>query len=1108
MSLLPFRIYVNALRGSLDLGNATEHTHRPALKGLLETLDITIGAVNEPRRIECGAPDLVVTKKGPDHPTIGYIEAKDIGRDLKVIERDSNRRAPNSTDGQQLQRYRQSLSNLVLTDYVEFRRYADGELVQTARLAADTAGGLTFDPKGAQAVHELLAAFFLQAPEPVASAEELAVRMARITHMIRDVVAHGFEQERISRNLRGLYEELQKTLNPGLNPDTFADMFAQTLAYGLFAARVDFQGPGPFRWQDAAHHIPRTNRFIRPLFNLVTGPDLNDEPFVSFVDDLAQLLGVAEMEAVLADFGRHGVRQDPIMNFYETFLAAYDPTERERRGVYYTPEPVISYIVRSVDHLLRERFDCTDGLADYRKARYADSQGDVKESHRVLVLDPACGTGSFLYAVIQHIREHYQASGQAGLWTGYVKEHLLPRLFGFELLMAAYAMAHLKLGMQLAALDLPESSRAAWAYSFEGDERLGVYLTNALEPVEAEPEPLFGLGDALANEASAAADVKRDLPIMVVLGNPPYSGHSANKGEWITGLIDSYKQGFPELRRPAQAKWLSDDYVKFIRFAQWRIEKSGSGVLAFVTNHSYLDNSTFRGMRRSLLGTYDEIYLLDLHGNSKKKERAPGGGKDDNVFDIQQGVAIGLFVKHKHGDGSSARVLHADLWGERQEGPDGGKYGWLAANSVASTQWTELSPKPPSYLFIPRDEELLAEYEAGWSVADIFSPNGDPAPGIVTTHDQFAISWTAKEAQSKVERFLATPNEEEARKIWRLCSQDQWSYERAKEELQDGSWRDRIEPVLYRPFDIRYTVSDRNVAVHRRERVMGHMLAGENLGLVLMRQVALDGGYSHFLVTRSIVDNRAFYSSKGIMRLAPLYLYSSREETERRVNIRDERRPNLDSRFTATLQELLGLTFIGDCPGDLQSTFGPEDVFHYIYAITHSPKYRDRYDQFLRADFPRVPLPDSLRRFRGLVALGQELSTVHLLEAPGLIGGQLRFPMTGENVVEPGHPKYVAPGKTPMREREPLTHGRVYLGRSTQARGDRPAQQGQYFEGIEPEVWEFTIGGYQPMEKWLKDRKGRTLGFEDLTHYGRMASAIRETIRLMGEIDRVGLPIS
>ena len=351
-----------------------------------------------------------------------------------------------------------------------------------------------------------------------------------------------------------------------------------------------------------------------------------------------------------------------------------------------------------MDYLLREQFDCIDGLADYQKAQYTDSRGEAKESHRVLVLDPACGTGSFLYAVIEHIREHFQTSGQAGLWTSYVKEHLLPRLFGFELLMAAYAMAHLKLGMQLAALDMHESSRATWAYSFEGDERLGVYLTNALEPVVAEPEPLFGLGDAIAQEASAAEGVKRDLPIMVVLGNPPYSGHSANKGEWITGLIDSYKQGFPELKRPAQAKWLSDDYVKFIRFAQWRIEESGSGVLGFVTNHGYLDNTTFRGMRRSLLETFDEIYLLDLHGNANKQERAPGGGTDDNVFDITLGVAIGLFVKHKHGNGSPARVLHADLWGERQEGSDGGKYGWLAENSVASTKWSELSPKEPQLL--------------------------------------------------------------------------------------------------------------------------------------------------------------------------------------------------------------------------------------------------------------------------------------------------------------------------------------------------------------------------------------------------------------------------
>ena len=540
----PFRVFLSDLRASLALGNATEHTHRPALKQLLETVDITVDAVNEPRRIACGAPDFVVSTKGGDHATIGYIEAKDIVVDLTAIERDSNRSNPATSNGRQFRRYRESLPNLVLTNYVEFRWYKSGELVRSASLATDSGGGLSFNRAKSQDVRELLGEFFQQEPESVASAADLARRMAHETHMIRDIVAQGFEQGHVSQNLRDLHAASQQVLVLDLEPEKFADMFAQTLAYGLFAARVNHPS-GQFRWQDAAYYIPATNPFIQQIFDLMTGPALTNEPFVSFVDDLAQLLNATDMGAVLADFGKHGVDEDPILHFYETFLRAYDPTERERRGVYYTPEPVISYIVRSVDHLLREHFDCPEGLAEYGKAQYADSQRKVKEAHRVLVLDPACGTGSFLYAVVKHIREHFQTSGQAGLWSGYVKQHLLPRLFGFELLMASYAVAHLKLGMQLEALDLPEATRAVWAYPFDASERLGVYLTNTLEPTESRTANMFGPLRALTDEANAAASVKRDLPIMVVLGNPPYSGHSANKGEWITSLIDSYKHGFP-----------------------------------------------------------------------------------------------------------------------------------------------------------------------------------------------------------------------------------------------------------------------------------------------------------------------------------------------------------------------------------------------------------------------------------------------------------------------------------------------------------------------------------------------------------------------------------
>ena len=666
MTPADFRAYISKLRDSLSRGDATEHTHRPALQALLETTN-GIAATNEPKRIACGAPDFAVTKAVSNPLTIGYIEAKNIGIALDSIEQDSNRAQPATDNGQQLKRYRSALPNLILTNYTEFRWYVDGERRTIARLAEpDSAGHLTPTDSGIGQTGLLLSDFLSRSPEPIADSEELAHRLARLAHIIRDVVRQSFIAGEVSQDVRDLYEASKQALVPDLDTDAFADMFAQTLAYGLFAARVNQDPAQRFHRRDAGYQIPRTNPFIRRIFGMVAGPNLDNEPFVSFVDDLTQLLGNADMVAVLADFGKRSVRQDPIMHFYETFLAAYDPALRERRGVYYTPEPVISYIVRSVDILLREKFGCQEGLADYTKTEYEadDGAGGVAErtSHRVLVLDPACGTGSFLYTVIDHIREHYRNTGRGGMWSSYVKDHLLPRMFGFELLMAPYAMAHLKLGMQLAAQDMPDEQRTDWAYKFDDNERLGVYLTNSLEQAEQQTATMFGPLRVIAEEANAAAEVKRDLPIMVVLGNPPYSGHSANKGEWIGKLIDDYKQVDGQPLGERNPKWLQDDYVKFIRFGQWRIQQSGSGILAFITNHAWLSNPTFRGMRQQLLDTFTDIYLLDLHGNSHTKERSPDGGVDENVFDIQQGVAIAIFVKAP-GKQGPAKMHHADLWG-------------------------------------------------------------------------------------------------------------------------------------------------------------------------------------------------------------------------------------------------------------------------------------------------------------------------------------------------------------------------------------------------------------------------------------------------------------
>ena len=756
------------------------------------------------------------------------------------------------------------------------------------------------------------------------------------------------------------------------------------------------------------------------------------------------------MTAIMEDFGKATRQEDPIVHFYETFLAAYDPKLRELRGVYYTPEPVVGYIVRSVDSILKREFKLKDGLADaskvqLKKPKQKDKAEETYETHRVQILDPACGTGTFLHEIVRGIHERFAKN--KGLWPSYVAEHLLPRVNGFELLMAPYAVAHMKLGIQL-----KESG-----YDFAADERLRVYLTNTLE----EAHELAGLPQFtqwLAEEAAAADVVKKNVPIMVVLGNPPYSGHSANKGPWIARLLDDYKKS-PELKKPAQAKWLSDDYVKFIRFAQWRIEQTGYGVLAFITNHSYLDNPTFLDMRASLMASFDEIYVLDLHGSSKKPEKALDGGKDENVFDIQQGVAVAILIRRNTRTGKGV-VKRADLWGTRSA-----KYEWLSANNIGNTPWEDVTPTTAPWLFVKQDAGLRAEYESGWSIADIFKPNGDPAPGIVTTHDEFAISWTQEEALDKVERLLATSSEIDARQLFTLCSQSQWNYARPKKELADGAWRQQAIPLLYRPFDVRWTIWNSNVSVHRRERVMRHMLGHDNIGLVANRQV--NGDFHHALVSSTVINDCTLSNkSKERSYILPLWLYPDDDMLADSV---PTRRPNLAPDFLGALSKALG-----------GASLSPEDVFGYIYAMLYSPSYRSHYGDFLKRDFPRVPLPHSAATFARLAVLGHELMKLHLLKKvePAIT----RYPKAGSNRVEKVEFK---PDAT-----DP-TRGCVFINGA------------QFFEGVPTDVWEYAIGGYQVAHKWLKDRKDRLLTFDELKTYGNIISALAETIRLQGEIDEV-----
>ena len=1113
MAASPIDAYRRQIERELQAGNATEHTHRPALKTLIESLASGVTATNEPKRVECGAPDFAVTEKRAHGPvTIGHLEAKDVGKDLDEIEK-----------SEQMKRYLPALANLILTDYLEFRWYVNGEHRQSARLArVGKAGKLAPEKGAAEAVTDLLSVFLSRKAEPINDPKTLALRMARLTHFIRDMIVTAFDAKAASATLRDLHGAFEKALIPDLPIPQFADMFAQTLAYGLFAARVNHHGPtGSFKRPGAASQIPKTNPFLRKLFETITGTELDEEPYAGFVDDLAQLLADTDIEAVLADFGKRTARQDPVVHFYETFLAAYDPKLREARGVYYTPEPVVSYLVRSVDYLLKTRFGCANGLADTATVDYEredDSVAAVYDrrassektgahraplqkatSPRVLILDPACGTGTFLYAVIDHIRAEFMRQENAGMWSGYVRNHLLPRIFGFELLMAPYAVAHFKLGMQLAGHDLTPAQREKWAYDFSGDERLRVYLTNTLEEAERKAETLFGPLRVISQEANAALKIKSELPILAVIGNPPYSGHSANRSwetkegkrvpTFIGHLIQDYYSVDGKPLGEKNPKWLQDDYVKFIRWGQWRIERTGAGILAFITNHGYLDNPTFRGMRRSLMNAFTEIHVLDLHGNSKKKERAPDGSQDENVFDIQQGVALGIFLKEPSKAGP-AKVYHGDLWGLRE-----GKYSFLFDRDAHSTACGELSPLSPLYLFVPKEEKVRAEYEQAWKVTNAVPVYG---VGMTTARDHIVTDFDMKPLLERAATFRDSGDSDaEVCNRLGIPQKKGWNVKRARELIrEERNLGEHVRPILYRPFDERVIFYHESLVWRTVRQIMSHMLRGKNVGLCTTRSVEIGGGFEHVFCSQYMIQHHSV-SLKEVNYLFPTYLYpldQKQKHAQARLDVelshwppgKDGRRPNFNAEFVADLERRLGLSFVPDGKGDLKKTFGPEDVFHYAYAVFHSPTYRSRYAESLKTDFARLPLTGDKKLFARLSKLGAELTAMHLLEK--VPASSVRYPRQGDSVVQ--RVDY----KPPTSE----SPGRVSIN-------DR-----QYFDKVPPEVFAFHVGGYQVCEKWLKDRKGRSLSYDDIEHYRKMTEAVRQTLRVMEEIDQAipGWPLT
>ena len=1049
--------YVEAVNKRFKAEISTEHSYRGDLQSLLKALVPNVDVTNEPQRIDCGAPDYILTRKGIP---VGYIEAKDVGKSLD-----------SKLYHEQFARYQSSLSNLIITDYLDFRLYLDGVFTTAIVLAEIEKGKIVARPENFAAFIDLIQEFSRYAGQTITSASKLSKMMAGKARLLADVIEKALSStigetnsvlREANNSLKEQLEGFREVLIHDITPKQFADIYSQTIAYGMFAARLHDPTIEDFNRKEAAELIPRTNPFLRKLFQYIAGYDL-DSRIVWIVDALADLFKATDVAALLKDFGKATQQHDPIIHFYETFLAEYDPALRKSRGVWYTPEPVVNFIVRAVDDILKTEFGLKDGLADTSKTTvdikrattdkrskdgYTTQQIEV---HKVQMLDPATGTGTFLAEIIKHI--HKQFEGQQGVWSNYVEAHLIPRLNGFEILMASYAMAHLKLDLLLAET----------GYKPTVEQRFRVFLTNSLEEHHRETGTLFA--SWLSQEANEANYIKRDTPVMVVMGNPPYSGHSSNKGEWIEKLLEDYKQepGGGKLQEK-NPKWLNDDYVKFIRYGQHFVEKNGEGVLAFINNHSFLDNPTFRGMRWNLLSTFDKIYIIDLHGNSKKKEACPDGSADKNVFDIQQGVSINLFVKTRNKKKDElAEVQHYDLYGERAF-----KYDFLWKNTLGTIGFKSLALSSPQYLFIQKDSKGLKRYSEGFAVHELYPVN---SVGIVTARDQFVTDSCKANLERRIQDFFASEKEELIKK-YELKENSSWKINKVQ-LLATGYASEFIQVISYRPFDKRFLYYDPLFIERSRKEVMTHFLKGTNYSLCWIRPMSSNYSFSVF-VTDTIID-QCYAGNKsagaGISYAAPLYFYpdSNRQIT---IDNQQKRTPNLSKEIIKQISNGLGLNFTPE-KEETPGTFAPIDLLDYIYAVLHSPNYREKYKEFLKIDFPRVPYPKTSETFWQLAALGCELRQLHLLESPAVDQRLTSYPVSGDNIVK----------KLKYQD------GKVCINES------------QYFDGVPLVAWEFYIGGYQPAQKWLKDRNGKALSFEDVRHYQRIIVALCETDRIMKVID-------
>ncbi|RJP56799.1 MAG: DNA methyltransferase [Ignavibacteriales bacterium] len=991
-----------------------------------------------PKATEAGNPDFKVNDGHWNQ--IGYIEAKTIGTDLNKIE-----------DSEQLERYISTFPNVMVTNFTEFRFYRDGKFVDKVEIAHSkniTKLGAVPPELNEDKFYELLNNFLDYSIPKKFNAKSLATELAKRTRFLKDQVV-AQELKANNKDIQSFHNAFKEFLIAGIDEDEFADLYSQTITYGLFAARL--RADKKFNRKLAYDYIPKSIGILRDVFRFISSTDIPDQ-MISIVDDISEVLEVADTKKILEEYFVQGKGKDPVLHFYETFLEVYDPKTREKRGVYYTPEPVVSFIVRSLHQILKNEFGIAEGLA-----------GD-----NVTLLDPAGGTLSFLAQAIQKAVEEKEEKYGKGVVKDFIRKTILNNYHAFELMMAPYAIGHMKMSFLLEEL----------GYKLADDERVKYYLTNTLDMEELEEAKFPGM-TSISHESHEAGKVKKQVPILVVLGNPPYSGHSSNTGGWISSEIKEYYKVDGKPLGEKNPKWLQDDYVKFIRFAQWKIDQAGTGVLGFITNHSYLDNPTFRGMRQSLMNSFDEIYILDLHGNSLKKEKTPDGGKDENVFDIRQGVAIAFFIKKEK---KKKKVLHSEIYGTREK-----KYDWLEKKNINSVKWKELKPQSEFYLFINTNNEHQYIYRSFKKITEIFPINNT---GIVTKRDSFVIDFETIRLRNRINVFLDSKNNDDfisQSLSLRMKDKDRWDLKNARKSAQKiENPEDFYTKINYRPFDHRSIFYNETVIARPVFDVMRHMFGYDNIALITERRVRGDK-FHHCFVTKAISDLHSI-DMLGGGNIFPLYLYpdttkedlfSGSASGEKEPNIAPEIFEKLNKQYKITPPSRRG------AEGGEVEEITPEQIFYYIYAVLYSNTYRTKYAEFLKIDFPRIPFTKDYKLFIKLGELGKELADLHLLKSKKLNKPIAKFDVDGSNEVE--KVTYEKVGTT----HELSLKGRVFINKE------------QYFEPVTEEVWNYHIGGYQVCHKWLKDRKGRTLTLEERETYCKIVTALYHTIEIQKQIDEL-----